>query len=470
MKKKFTLLFTIMLATAFQGIAQDTITGVVSRVDAPYFEQNVCDSRFAITSEGETYYVMVDNYWPNPYLEDLVIHYDTIAIGNEIEVVGEIKEMEDGNGEVFSVIDITKLIDAQNHYFISYLSWLGDLFPIAFPGPDLTDAFAIIGLNDESLSFVAIDGELQTDDTWVINGATLYLNSRYLFVGSFEIWTDYYGEPFTVFNLKNAIPYGVATDDIEGVLTLSDGLHMDVPCLAVNDGTDCYYLTIKEVLQHGYINSTLYEENTPVTVGGVKTTRYDMYGSVFFSFDIVVLQSLEEKTLYGILQDAPNPAIGMVPLPGMELAFYSGGRNYYLDNERIGIGPYGDIEAIIVGNDTLTYAMELTVTLTSTMKIDNNLEPYYRVYISKATITTSVQESSLSEIQIYPNPTKGFIEIFTEQQINSVYVYDYTGHVLFNKTCNSRQSLLDLQDYNGLVIIQIVFENGLIVNRKVVVR
>ena len=202
----------------------------------------------------------------------------------------------------------------------------------------------------------------------------------------------------------------------------------------------------------------------------MKTTRYDMYGSVFFSFDIVVLQSLEEKTLYGILQDAPNPAIGMVPLPGMELAYYSGGRNYYLDNERIGIGPYGDIEAIIVGNDTLTYAMELTVTLTSTMKIDNNLEPYYRVYISKATITTSVQESSLSEIQIYPNPTKGFIEIFTEQQINSVYVYDYTGHVLFNKTCNSRQSLLDLQDYNGLVIIQIVFENGLIVNRKVVVR
>lgn len=463
MKKIFTLL--IIVATAYCGFAQDTITGVVSRVDAPYFEQNVCDSRFAITSEGETYYVMVDNYWPNPYLEDLVVHYDTVAIGNEIEVVGEIKEMEDGNGEVFSVIDITQLIDAQNYYFISYLSWLGDLFPIAFPGPDLTDAFAIIGLNDESLSFVAIDGELQTDNTWVINGATLYPNSRYLFVGSFEIWTDYYGEPFTVFNLKNAIPYGVATDDIEGVLTLSDGLHMDVPCLAVNDGTDYYYLTIKEVLQHGYINSTLYEENTPVTVGGVKTIRYDIFGSIFLSFDIVVLQSLEEKTLYGILQDAPNPAIGLVPLPGLELAFYSDNNNYYLDNERINYG-----SAIIVGNDTIWRGTELSATLTSTLRINNGFNPYYRVYISEVTITTSVQESLLSEIQIYPNPTKRFIEIFTEQQINSVYVYDYTGHVLFNKICNSRQSLLDLQDYNGLAIIQIVFENGLIVNRKVVVR
>lgn len=52
---------------------------------APYFEQNVCDNRFAILSEGETYYVMVDNYWPNPNLEDLVIHgilKKTIVIKN----------------------------------------------------------------------------------------------------------------------------------------------------------------------------------------------------------------------------------------------------------------------------------------------------------------------------------------------------------------------------------------------------
>ena len=283
-------------------------------------------------------------------------------------------------------------------------------------------------------------------------------------MGSYETWTDYYGEPFCVFNLKLAIPYGVAADDIEGVLTLSNGLHMDVPCLAVNDGTDYYYLTIKNVLQHGYINSALYEENTPVTVGGVKTTRYDMFGSVFLSFDIVVLRSLEEKTLYGILQDAPCPVIGLVPLPGFELAFYSGNKNYYLDNERINYG-----SAIVVGNDTIWRGAELTATLTSTLKINNGFAPYYRVYISEATVTTGVQESSLSEMQIYPNPTKGFIEIVSEQPINSIYVYDYTGHVLFNKTCNSRQSFLDLQVFNDLAIIQIIFENGLIVNRKVVI-
>lgn len=93
MKKNFTLL-AFLLAIAFHGLAQDTLSGVVSRVAAPFFEQNVCDTRFAINTDNETYYVMVDGYWPNPYLEDLVIHYDTIPVGNEIEVVGTIMETE----------------------------------------------------------------------------------------------------------------------------------------------------------------------------------------------------------------------------------------------------------------------------------------------------------------------------------------------------------------------------------------
>ena len=88
MKKTVTIL-TLLLAIAFCSFAQDTIIGTVNRVAAPYFEQNVCDTRFALTADSETYYIMVDNYWPNPYLEDLVVHYDTISIGNEIAVVGE---------------------------------------------------------------------------------------------------------------------------------------------------------------------------------------------------------------------------------------------------------------------------------------------------------------------------------------------------------------------------------------------
>lgn len=430
------------------------VTGMVSRVVAPYFEQNVCNDRFAIVSEGETYYVMVDNYWPNPYLEDLVIHYDTIPVGNEIEVKGTVVEMEDGNGESFSVIDIQELVNAEYLYFNSLICWMGILSPIAYPEPDPVDAYAIINDNGDLLYFVAIDGELQTDYTsWVVNGVTINSTSQYIFVGTHEIWTDYYGEPFMVFNLKLAIPYGIVSDNIEGTLSLNNGLQ----CLSVYDGTDYYYLTIKDAMQHGFINPDLYEENTSVTVGGVETTRYDIFGNMFFSFEIAVLQSLKEKTLTGILNDAPNPAIGFVPLPEMELAFFSGDKFYYLDNERVFLGPYGDIEAIIIGNDTLVNGVELTATFSSTMRIDNGFEPYYRIFISEAITTTELQEFSTAEIQIFPNPANGVVKI--EGVIaNEVRVFNALGQVMKTVRGTNEIEVADL--VKGIYLLRITDAEG----------
>ena len=466
MKKIFTIL-TILLATAFHCFAQDTISGVVSRLDAPYFEQNVCDSRFAIMAEGETYYVMVDNYWPNPYLEDLVIHYDTILVGNEIEVVGDVLEMEDGNGESFSVIDIQELVNAEYLYINSRICWMGHLNPIAYPGPDPIDAYVIINEDGDLFYYVAINGELQTDYTsWVVNGVTINSISQYIFIGSQEIWTDYYGEPFMVFNLKLAFPYGIVSDNIEGVLTLNNGLQ----CLSVFDGTEHYYLTIKDALQHNFINPNLYEENTFVTAGGVETTRYDIFGNTFISFEIAILQPLEEKTLSGILRDAPNPAIGFMTLPGMELAFFSGNTCYYIDNERIYLDPYWSIEAIIVGNDTLVNGEELTATLLSTMVIDNDFSPLFRVFVTEATITTELHELSTAEIQIFPNPSEGIVEIITEQPIINISVCDYIGRVLLNRTCNSQRTSLDILDFKGLAIVYVVLENGQTFSQKLLVQ
>ena len=299
MKKNF-IFFIILLSIAFQGFAQDTITGVVNRIAAPYFEQNVCDTRFAIIAEGETYYVMVDNYWPNPYLEDLVIHYDTIPVGNEIEVIGEIKEMEDGNGVLFKVIDINQQVNAENVFFYSCILWMGGFYPIAYPGPESTNAYAIVDLNNDTRSFVAIEGNLQANYNWVVNGITLNKFIQYLFVGSYEIWTDYYGEPFSVFNLKEAFPYGNITDTAEGVLTLDKGLCLTAPneepaYLSLFDGTSHHYLTIKDSLLHDYINPDLYGEDDPVSANGVETTHYNLFGGTFRSFEFVELQTQAEK-------------------------------------------------------------------------------------------------------------------------------------------------------------------------------
>lgn len=465
MKKTFTLLIGL-LAAVFNVLAQDTITGVVSRVDAPYFEQNVCDTRFAIVSEDDTYFVMVDNYWPNPYLEDLVIHYDTIAIGNEISVVGEVLEMEDGNGETFGVIDILQLIDANNSYFYSCIYWMGDFHPIAFHGPDVSYAFAI-PFEEGPLCFVVIDGLLQTDYAWTINGEVLNPSSRYLFVGSYEMWTDYYGDSFMVFNLKLAIPNDIATSNIEGALTLNNGLNMDVPCLSVYDGTNYYYLTIKGALQYSFINPDLYEESTAVTVGGVEAIRYDMFGRAFNSFEIVELQLYEAKTLFGVLQDAPMPAVGLT-LPGMILAFFSGDYFYYLDNSII--IDNGGYESIVVDSDTISYGSEIAANFTSRMRIDDYFELYYHILISEAVITNGIEKAPVAGFSTYLNLSDGTVCIVSENTMKNVVVYDSMGRVLINRFVQSKNENLNIGDSKGVIIISVAFNDGYKTTKKMILR
>ena len=74
MKKNFIIL-TILLATAIHSLAQDTITGVVNRVAAPYFEQNVCDSRFALTT-GDPLLVWANFFFSSTNATRLLASFD----------------------------------------------------------------------------------------------------------------------------------------------------------------------------------------------------------------------------------------------------------------------------------------------------------------------------------------------------------------------------------------------------------
>ena len=69
---------------------------------------------------------------------------------------------------------------------------------------------------------------------------------------------------------------------------------------------------------------------------------------------------------------------------------------------------------------------------------------------------------------VYPNPTDGTVQIVSGQQIKSISICDYTGRVLINKTCFSEQISIDLQDYKGLLLIQVILKDGQTLSRKVV--
>lgn len=546
--KRFLLIITILLATAFNGFAQDTITGVVNRIAAPYFEQNVCDTRFAIVSENETYYVMVDNYWPNPYLEDLVIHYDTIAVGNEISVIGDILEMEDGNGEAFQTVSISKNLSSTTRQIMGFYYH----HSIAFPGPDTISAAYFYHCNGIDGYYITINGEVQAATPFVINNRTLVQGKRYLFFGKTNTLTDYNGNPFTAIELADALPYDVEDVSISGTLTMEDNSY-----LSLFDGEEYHYLTNKRKLINNYINEAIFMEGDSVVVGGYEFIRYDLYGEPFSALEVIKLQSETEHSLVGSMGDAPMPYIGAgPPLPGVDMALISETVDYYLKNSNNGDGLFG---FYVVGNDTIQATpQQLKATLVASIFINNYQNILYSVYINQVefeeheetlqctldvasnpfywgnillvrtqdeetyylkqfiyeytvpdhitvgnktvyvgdiftatgmvsnwyynyyylkkvidiTEINSVEvldEIIQAYIQIYPNPSNGIVEIVSEQPIECITACDLTGRVLLNKIIDSNNISLEFNDYQGLVVIKIVLDNGNTILRKVII-
>jgi len=482
MQKQFTLIL-IMLATVSHGFAQDTITGMVNRVDAPYFEQNVCDSRFAITTESETYYVMVDNYWPNPYLEDLVLHYDTISIGNEIEVIGEIKEMEDGNGEVFQTIDINKNLSSTHRHISGFFYY----YDVCYPGPDSVSAAGFDKYTGLERYYITINGELQTEIPFSINGRTLVEGKRYLFVGESDSLTDYNDNTFLVYELIDAQPMDQEDSSISGILTTDNDLCLswpreEAPYLSVFDGETQHYVTNKGALQSRY---TLYDirnafgNNTAVVAGGFEFIRYDMFGLPFLALEVIKMETEEQTTLAGMLTVAGMPYIGMgPPIPGVDMAFSYYGDFYlefYIDNPQVwDPQSYSYLyDAFIIGNDTIYYdfGQEATATFIPSMIMNNYRNPVFYILITEIDGLTGVQDLDLPEIQVFPNPAIDIIYISCKNQIiTHIDIMDSKGCLLISKPYKDNNIQFNNFGIHGLLFFQIELSDGNVITSKIFVK
>ena len=482
MKKNLTLLI-ILLVAAYSGFAQDTITGVVSRVAAPYYEQNVCDSRFAIVSEVETYYVMVDNYWPNPYLEDLVIHYDTIAIGDEIEVVGDILEMEDGNGEVFQTIDVSKNLNSTCQQIPGFFYY----DDVCYPGPEPISAASFVKYTATERYYIAINGELQTDIPFSINGRTLVEDKRYLFIGESGSWTDCNGNTFLVYEVVDAQPMDQEDLKISGILTTENDLCLswpreESPYLSVFDGETHHYVTNKGALQNRY---TLYDirnafgNNTTVDAGGFEFIRYDLFGAPFNAFEVIKMETEEQTTLAGTLTVAGTPYINMgPPIPGADMAFSCYGDFYmefYIDNPKVwDPQSYSYLyNAFIIGNDTIYYdfGQEATATFIPSIIMNNYRNPVFYIIISGIDGLTGVDELDLPEIQVFPNPADDVICIYSKGHvITHVDIMDSKGRLIVSKPCKDNNIQFSNLGIHGLLFIQIELSDCSVITSKIIVK
>ena len=368
-----------------------TINGILTQVEAPYFEQNASDNRLAIVTGEETYYTTVNGYWPNPDGDALIVGFDTIPMGSQIEVDGTYSLMEDDNGDNFKLFDIKRLAHP------TYTSALGYLSQFAiFAGPQYIYAWSVY--DQKTLHgnyFLTVNGALQTELPVLPDGTMLTDSIRYIVVGIADTIHDYYGNPVNVLELTNIIPYE-PNFTANGLLSLQGDLCLSTPCgetayLSLDEGTDRHYLTLVGEMQHNYINDSIFSEGVQAQINGLEATHYDLFGAPFQTLDILEMEAAVEQTLVGPVISTGNPNIGPFPPLGMELAFYHNGIKYYFSPyiEEIyyplGGTNYQYILLYELDNDTLVVGKEVTAQFTtSTMRIDNYLKPNYRVTLNHA--------------------------------------------------------------------------------------
>ena len=411
--------------------------GTLAKIDAPYFENNASYYRFAIINESDTCYTMVDHVWPNPHADELIVKYDTISLGSEMDVIGNYFYMEDDHGKTFQVVDIQNNSKAIYSYSTGYLlSWGIDEIP------QITDVYS------NPKYYVAIDGKLQTEYPLNFNGLTLNaFDGIFTFVGIAETWPDY---DLPILNLFEIITH--STDlNINGII-LPDDLCVILPCeedkyLSCNNGSQEYYLTSggEPIGKNWY--GPLWSDNTNSTIAGICGSFFDLYGNEVPTIDIRELESVGERSLSGQIWPTSYPPMGPVPPIGLDIAIVSEGFEYFIDNEHSdGFNPY-----CIIENDTLPYYQNITAIFsTSYMFIDGRNSKHFKIHIDDIWVngTTSIAEIVSDSFKVYPNPTNDIIVIachgvFLQGQ-TEYHITNLTGQILIKGQINSEKQQIDV--------------------------
>ena len=340
-------------------------SGIVTRVPAPYFENNAFDTRMAIVSEEDTCYVTIDDFWTNPAIDAIVVQYDTIPEGAPIVVFGNVYEKVDELGRTFKVVDIQEITD---HYYdiIVGAVWFNES-PVYITN---------LKSHDETY-VVTIGGEPQTYPL-VFHGMNLS-NRRCYFIGHISEQIDLNGEPYMAMELQEAIPFDNAFQ-CEGYLTINNNDSHYLTC--VSDGTP-YYLTRNwKVYRNNYLNNDVFGETFMASIKGVLFDRYDIYGAEVKTVEVVEMSTENESTLDGTVGWTPIPPGGPVPVPGLTMALIHEGSKYCIANEQDDNGT----AFFLVGNDTIYEEQEITATFTTEMRTNSYYGFYYYINITQAEV------------------------------------------------------------------------------------
>jgi hypothetical protein len=81
----------------------------------------------------------------------------------------------------------------------------------------------------------------------------------------------------------------------------------------------------------------------------------------------------------------------------------------------------------------------------------------------------SLENLSLNDIIIFPNPTSSFITIKSNNLISPISIYDITGKLVLQNMGNSKEIILDISNLNsGLYFIKSNSQNSFTIRRFIV--
>ena len=77
-------------------------------------------------------------------------------------------------------------------------------------------------------------------------------------------------------------------------------------------------------------------------------------------------------------------------------------------------------------------------------------------YLDPCGLNVNIEEVSDFKIDVYPNPTKGVINVSSQNHKNvKIEIYDYTGNLIFSEEFNRQIYSLDISNYpNGIYLLK----------------
>ena len=85
---------------------------------------------------------------------------------------------------------------------------------------------------------------------------------------------------------------------------------------------------------------------------------------------------------------------------------------------------------------------------------------------------SSVEEMSILELSIYPNPSNGLLNISSSVDVDNIQLLDVAGRVVFQTTINSKQAQVDIPSSveNGVYFLKLSGKNGITQTKKLVLK